>query len=576
MRPTLLRHVCLPAGLALLAWQLPAQAIQLDLQLLNAYTSADGARNGSAEILDYSPDQNTVLSTMAGSSGYGVQILTLGNTGALTERGIVTFNGAFGAQTVRDASSTAIDPLQRGFGVISLIPQNNGTTTGKIGFFDYRSGSVGAITTLDVGFHPDSVKFSADGSKLYVVNEGEFTGGGANDAPGSISIIDLSSINTIGDVATLTNTAVTTYDFQSTNLASGVSIGGVRYNDLSAGAVANPYRHIEPEFLSEKDGKLYVSLQENNALAEFDLATSKWTAIRSLGTITQTVDASDREISSSQGAAQINDQIAGLPMPDAIATFTYNGNTYIVTANEGDFRVDDADRVRVKDTPASGTGSVDATVAATLNSLYGGNYRADAALGRLRISRVDGDTDADGDIDVLTMTGTRSFSIWNAATGQLVKDSGSLESILLTLDPLLHNITDGLTSTFDARSPDKGPEPEGLALAEVNGALVLFLGMERQNGLLAYDLSDPDNPVLLDYINSLPDGLLSPESLLYVSADRSPTGQALLLGGFELGGGGIGVYSATIVPVPAALPLFASAIAGLAAVRRRRRASTRQ
>ena len=155
-----------------------------------------------------------------------------------------------------------------------------------------------------------------------------------------------------------------------------------------------------------------------------------------------------------------------------------------------------------------------------------------------------------------------------------MKDSGSLESILLTLDPLKHNINDGLLSAFDARSPDKGPEPEALALAEVGGVRLLFLGMERQNGLLAYDLTDPSNPVLLDYINSLSNGLVSPESLLFVDASLSPTGQALLLGGYELGGGGIGVYSATIVPIPAALPLFGAGLALLGLVRRRRLATS--
>ena len=87
------------------AFSLPAGAVQVDLQLLSATTTSNGARDGSAEILDYSAHQNTISSTMAGTSGFGVQLLTLGNTGALSERGIVTFDSAFGgAGTMNSAS----------------------------------------------------------------------------------------------------------------------------------------------------------------------------------------------------------------------------------------------------------------------------------------------------------------------------------------------------------------------------------------------------------------------------------------------------------------------------------------
>ena len=120
---------------------------------------------------------------MAGSDGFGVQIMTLGADGSLSPRGIATFNDVFNdlGTTVDSASSTAVDPLQRGFGAVSLIPTDNGGTEGKVAFFDY-SGSTGdtdrTLAVVNVGFHPDSVTFSADGSKLYVANEGEFTSGG--------------------------------------------------------------------------------------------------------------------------------------------------------------------------------------------------------------------------------------------------------------------------------------------------------------------------------------------------------------------------------------------------------------
>jgi hypothetical protein len=557
-----------PLAAAVTALLAPAAEANLQLNELFALTSANGARNGSAEILAYSPDQNTVLSTMGGTSGYGVQVLNLSSTGSLSERGLVTFDSIFGgAGTMNGPSSTAIDPLGRGFGVVSLIPAANGTTPGKIGFFNYRTGELAALNSLDVGFHPDSVKFSADGTKLFVVNEGEFTSGGNTDAPGSISIVDLSGVAGIAGLSGLDNTHVKTFDFQAANLGAGVSLTGLRINDLTT---TEPYRHVEPEFLSEFGGKLYVSLQENNAIGVFDLAAEKWSKIHGLGTIVQTVDASDRDGAGGTASAQINDSVAGLPMPDALATFSLGGKTYIVSANEGDFRVDDNDRSRVRDLPTSGSGRVDPGTAAALNAIYG-DYRANSNLGRLRISKIDGDTDRDGDIDVLTMTGTRSFSIWDAETGALVKDSGSLENYLLSQDPALHNANYDEANNvlvFDARSPDKGPEPEGLTIGEIDGRRIAFVGMERQNGLVAYDITDPTSLLPLAYVNSAQSGLISPESLLFVPAADSPSGTALILAGYELKGGGIGVYSA--VPVPAALPLAASAFALLAGVARRR------
>jgi hypothetical protein len=92
------------------------------------------------------------------------------------------------------------------------------------------------------------------------------------------------------------------------------------------------------------------------------------------------------------------------------------------------------------------------------------------------------------------------------------------------------------------------------------------MGLERQNGLLAYDLSDPTNPEFLAYINSFGDGLISPESLLFIPASDSPTGGALLLTGYELAGGAIGVYG--VVPVPSSLLLL---LPGLLLVARRAR-----
>ncbi len=48
-------------------------------------------------------------------------------------------------------------------------------------------------------------------------------------------------------------------------------------------------------------------------------------------------------------------------------------------------------------------------------------------------------------------------------------------------------------------SDDKGPEPEALAIGEIDGRTYAFIGNERIGGVAAYDISDPGAPVFMDY-----------------------------------------------------------------------------
>jgi len=305
--------------------------------------------------------------------------------------------------------------------------------------------------------------------------------------------------------------------------------------------------------------KVIVSLQENNALGVFDTSTNTWSDVFNLGTITNTIDASDKD------GVNIDDTLAGIPEPDAIATYSKNGMNYVVTANEGDARVDDGDSVGIDDL------NLDPNTITDLTAIYG-DYTDNNALGRIDFSSVDGDTDGDGDIDVPTVFGTRSFSIWNADTGELVADSGSLEQFLLDNDPTRHNANDGGDpDEFDKRSDNKGPEPEGIDVIVLeDGTVLLAVGMERQNGLILADITDPDNIELIDYINNRGEGLTSPESLTFVSAVDSPNGKDLLIVGYEgVDGNGEGLGYYTIeVPEPASAALVG--LGTLMIIRRRR------
>ena len=80
-------------------------------------------------------------------------------------------------------------------------------------------------------------------------------------------------------------------------------------------------------------------MQENNAFVEIDVDTATVTSIWSLGfknhrLIGNELDASDRDDTINIR----NWPVYGMYQPDAIASYEFDGNTYLVTANEGDGR----------------------------------------------------------------------------------------------------------------------------------------------------------------------------------------------------------------------------------------------
>jgi hypothetical protein len=228
------------------------------------------------------------------------------------------------------------------------------------------------------------------------------------------------------------------------------------------------------------------------------------------------IDASDRD----GGVSLRNQPVFGLYQPDAIAQFTVNGNTYIISANEGDTReyAGFTDEVRV----GSSAYRLDPTIFPNAADL-----KNDAVLGRLRVSPVDGDLNGDGLIDRITTFGGRSFSIRDTK-GNLVFDSGDqLERITAAAVPTLFN-SNGTADTFDTRSDDKGPEPEGVVIGVVGDRTYAFLGLERVGGIMTYDVTDPNQPIFIEYINTSPSEV-GPEGLTFIDAAKSPNGKPLLI-----------------------------------------------
>jgi hypothetical protein len=228
----------------------------------------------------------------------------------------------------------------------------------------------------------------------------------------------------------------------------------------------------------------------------------------------------------------------GMFQPDTMATYSVGGKDYIVTANEGDVQSiaagSDAgyffgEETRIR---AVATDKFDTTKFPTLAA-----FKKDDEFCRLKVTLTQGRDDEGQFVDLVAFGG-RSWSIWDADTGVLVWDSGGqVERISFNTSYTRpwFNGDGGLSTPADSRSDDKGPEPEGLALGEINGRHYLFGGSERSSMLYVWDITDPKEVVFVS-INMAPDcadptksTLWDPEAMQFVPAAMSPTGRDLLL-----------------------------------------------
>ncbi len=412
--------------------------------------------------------------------------------------------------------------------VAAAVESKIKTDTGEVWFFDAATGM--KLAEVGVGALPDMVTFSPDGNFVVTADEGEPDEDYLVDPDGSVSVIDLS-----GGVENVLQTDVMTADFSGftvMNLDPDVRLFGPNAD--------SPAQNLEPEYvaISGDSTTAYVTLQENNALAVVDLATGTVTDVRALGFKAWNngpmLDPSDED----GVAALVSVPVRGMYQPDAIAWFSLQGGEYLLTANEGDVRdwSGYSEEVRIKNV------DLDPTLFPDADAL-----QQDEAIGRLKVTNSLGDIDQDGDHDVLYTFGGRSFSVWNAADGALMHDSGDKIEQLLAADPAYaENFNaDSEKNNFDSRSDDKGPEPEGLTVGQAYGRTLGFIGLERMGGVLMVDLVDPSEPVILAYVNPRDfagdpaDGTaddLGPEGLTFVSAAASPSGKPLVIVANEVSG----------------------------------------
>jgi hypothetical protein len=449
---------------------------------------------------------------------------------------LFSVNGAANSLEILDLSDPATPVLVSSIAMASCAPGSPTSVAARDGlvavavenFIDAQPGWVVFFTTdgdclnaVVVGNGPDMVTFSPNGRYVLVANEGEAGVGG--DPAGSVAIIRMA-----GTGAAPAQSDVTVAGFDVFDKATlDPRIHRVDPSPLIALGV-----DLEPEYIAiSHDSKTaWVTLQENNALGVLDLETRRFSALLPLGFKDHRLAGNALDASDADGGIRISNwPVLGMHQPDGIAALEYRGETFLLTANEGDSRP--AEETRVMSTVLDPTRFPNAAL-----------LQSPGNLGRLRITNLRGDTDGDGDFDELYAFGSRSFAIWSAS-GQLVFDSGdTFERVAAATVPAIFNSNGDSAATFDTRSDDKGAEPETVVIGKLFGRSYAFIGLERVGGIMIFDVTNPFHPAFVDYVNNhavggpLASGDVSPEGLLFVKADASPTGNALLIASHEISG----------------------------------------
>lgn len=487
---------------------------EVTMSFVASFTNGATASN-SAEIVAHDPISQRLF--VANSIGKKLDIIDFSNPATMSVTASIDIS-SYG-----NINSVAVKNGIVACAIENTIPELDGSVV----FFNTDGVFQKQVT---VGALPDMVTFNHAGTKVLTANEGQPNTTYTIDPEGSVSIIDIS-----GGIASLSQSNVTTALFTAFNSQiATLKASGVRIY----GPGATVAQDMEPEYItvSEDDLTAYVTLQENNAFAYVNLTTNTITDIKPLGFKDHSVFGKGLDATNTGTNVNIaNFPIKGMYLPDALTHFNVAGIEYLITANEGDARADYGAANNEETTIGAASYSLDATAFPNASAL-----KSNAVLGRLKCTNRLGDTDNDGDFDEIYTFGGRSFSIWNATTGTLVYDSGDDLEQITANDPTygaMFNCSNTNITKKD-RSDDKGPEPEGVAVAMIAGKPYAFVSMERVGGLMVFNVSNPAAPQFVQYVNNRGltglTGDRGPEGIIYITQQNSPNGKAMIVLGNEI------------------------------------------
>lgn len=328
------------------------------------------------------------------------------------------------------------------------------------------------------------------------------------------------------DTQQVTHARFTLFNAQKdTLLASGVRIFG-KGNPTVA-------QDLEPEYIaiSSDSRTAWITLQENNAMAILDIPSGTISKIVPLGFKDHSLAGMGMDVNDNDKKASILPvKVKGMYQPDAIAAYQVDGQTYLITANEGDAR-------------EWGDFKEETAVSKLLLDPTRFSAEDTAALARLNVTSTLGLKD--GKQTELYAFGARSISIWNSKGEQVSDSADAIEQHLKATVPTTFNLN-STSNTTDNRSDNKGPEPEGVTTAQLGKKNFAFVGLERQGGIMVFDVTDPKKPVVTDHLNNrdFTEDLknfagksdLGPEGVLFIPAGDSPNGQNLLVVANEVSG----------------------------------------
>ncbi len=498
----------------------------LELSVVDTYVSGNEFDTASAEIVSYDKCSDKLY--VVNAEDATVDVLSLAQTtSAPAKHGTIDLSAAATAAGIEIGAANSVSAKQ---GLVAVaIEADTKQDNGLIAL--YRSDTLALIGTYTAGALPDMVTLSEDARYILTANEGEPSGDYTNDPEGSVTIVDLQ--NGFGP----DDAVVSQVSFADFN------VGGSRADEVPADvrlpgpAGTTVAQDLEPEYLAlNSDGTVaWVAMQENNAVAIIDVANATVEGMKGLGKKSWS-PASENELDASNkddgtGEFDSYEQLVGLYMPDTIVSVEIDGETYILTANEGDGREyiyettqqacdaaghewdgddfapggDDEDADAYANEEDDCISWIDEARGGDIEELVADAHPLKAALDdndQLKRIKVTTDQAEYAAADDIVTFGARSFSIWDAA-GDLVYDSGDvIAKNVFAIDPDDFNSTNDENDSGDNRSDDKGTEPEAIEVAQIGDRFFAFVGLERQGGVMVFDITDPTEPEYQSYLNN--------------------------------------------------------------------------